>query len=68
MKQQFPINHETFLNIVSGKDFIINMISYCADKLFGHIKGMNKIAWKYNFAQKCSLDRLEALKQAMLSA
>lgn len=68
MKIRFPFNHDTFHRIISGKDYLIHMMDCHAKKVLNIHTGYNNIAWKYNLAQHCSLDRLEPLKNAIIAA
>ena len=67
MEQKFPKNAETFLKIISGKDYLIHLMSCHAKKSLGYNTGHRKEAWKYNCAQYCKLDRLEDLKVVILT-
>ena len=67
MEQNFPKNAETFMKIISGKDYLIHLMSCHAKKSLNYNTGHNKEAWKYNFAQYCKLDRLEHLKSVLIS-
>lgn len=66
MEENFPKNAETFLRIVSGKDYLIHLVSCHAKKTLEYKTGHSKESWKYNFAQYCKLDRLEHLKMVLL--
>lgn len=68
LSMRFPKNSETFHRIVSGKDFLIHMISFHAKKTLDESIGYDNYAWKYNLAQHCSLERLQPLKDAIISA
>lgn len=65
MEQNFPKNAETFLRIISGKDYLIHLMSCRAKKALSYNTGHNKESWKYNFAQYCNLDKLEHLKNTI---
>lgn len=67
LESRFPKNKSTFLKIVSGKDYLIHMISCHAKKTLNHNTGHKKEAWKYNFARYCNLDRLQGLKNTILA-
>lgn len=67
MEQKFPKNAETFMKIISGKDYLIHLMSCHAKKSLNYNTGHTKEAWKYNFAQYCKLDRLEHLKTKILT-
>lgn len=66
MESKFPKNVETFLKIISGKDYLLHLISCHAKKSLDYRTGHTKESWKYNFAQHCRLDRLEHLKTTIL--
>lgn len=68
LRSRFPYTYETFHKIISGKDFLIPMIDLHARNTLGIKAGYSKIAWKYNFCQHCSLDRLQPLKDAIIQA
>lgn len=67
LERMFPKNADSFLKIISGKDYLIHMISCHAKKTLNHKTGHSKEAWKYNFAQFCKLDRLQNLKTAIIT-
>ena len=67
MEQKFPKNADTFLRIISGKDYLIHLMSCHAKKSLNYNTGHSKEAWKFNFAQYCKLDRLEHLKTIILT-
>ena len=67
MEQKFPKNADTFLKIISGKDYLIHLMSCHAKKSLNYNTGHSKESWKYNFAQYCKLDRLEHLKTTILT-
>lgn len=67
MEQKFPKNAETFMKIISGKDYLIHLMSCHAKKSLNYNTGHTKETWKYNFAQYCKLDRLEHLKTIILT-
>lgn len=67
MEQKFPKNADTFLKIISGKDYLIHLMSCHAKKSLNYNTGHSKEAWKFNFAQYCKLDRLEHLKTIILT-
>lgn len=68
LRQLFPSSYETFHRIISGKDFLIQMINCHAKRALRVNTGYNPIIWKYNLAQHCSLDRLSSLKTAIVAA
>lgn len=68
LQREFPYTYETFHRIISGKDFLIPMIDYHARNILNIKAGYSKIAWKYNFCQHCSLDRLKPLRSAIIHA
>ena len=61
LERMFPKNADSFLKIISGKDYLIHMISCHAKKTLNHKTGHSKEAWKYNFAQFCKLDLKTAI-------
>ena len=67
-KAKYPYNIDTFLKIVSGKDFIIPYLRYCIDRNLGCNIKVPKEAWKFNLVDKCDITKLNSLKQAILSA
>lgn len=67
MEQKFPKNADTFLKIISGKDYLIHLMSCHAKKSLNYNIGHSKEAWKFNFAKYCKLDRLEHLKTIILT-
>lgn len=67
LERMFPKNADSFLKIISGKDYLIHMISCHAKKTLNHKTGHSKEVWKYNFAQFCKLDRLQNLKTAIIT-
>ena len=67
-KAQFPYNVETLLKIVSGKDFVIPFLKYHIDRKLRCGLRLPKETWKFNLVDKCDINRLDPLKQAILSA
>ena len=66
LRELYPYNYDTFLKIVSGKDYIIPYLRrYICAKMNYHYQLPNE-AWKYHFCGYCSLGRLEALKDAII--
>lgn len=68
LRLHFPKTPETFLKIISGKDYLIHMIACHAAKVLKYKTGHSKYAWKFNFAQYCNLNRLQPLKRAIILA
>lgn len=68
LKERFPKTPETFLKIISGKDYLIHMIACHATKVLNYKQRCSKYAWKFNFAQYCNLNRLQPLKNAIILA
>lgn len=68
MSKVFPKTVDTFMKVVSGKDYIIKIIAFQAMSVFKGLKGLRNEVWKYNLARYCKLDRLDALKQAIIAA
>lgn len=68
MEYKFPKNAETFLKIISGKDYLIHLVCCHARKSLNYKIGHTKETWKYNFAQHCKLDRLEHLKETIIES
>lgn len=64
----FPYNAQTLLKIVSGKDFLIPYFKYLIKKQLNCSVGLPKEAWKFNLVDKCNIEKLRSLKQAILSA
>lgn len=67
-KALFPYNRETLIKIVSGKDFLIPYFKYHIDKKLNCTLNLPKEAWKFNLVDKCDIDKLNPLKEAILSA
>ena len=67
-RAKYPYNTETLLTIVSGKDFIIPFFRYHINKCLNCSVRLPKEAWKFNFVDRCDINRLYSLKQAILSA
>lgn len=68
MRQIHPICQNTFLRIISGKDFLIEMSKKQAKKKFGRKPSMTREGYKLQLAQNCDLTRLQPLKDAILNA
>ena len=68
LKTAFPYTSETFMQIVSGKDYLIHMMKCNAARRLNYKLGHTKNAWKFNFAKYCNLDRLLPLRDAIISA
>lgn len=64
----FPYNVQTLLKIVSGKDFIIPYFRHHINRQLHCNIGLSKEAWKFNLVDKCDIEKLNSLKQAILSA
>lgn len=66
-KNRFPINSNSLLTIVSGKDFIIPYIGHYLRQCIGlNTSNCSKEAWKFNLVKYCNLERLNNLKNAIL--
>lgn len=68
LKIKFPYTAETFMKIISGKDYLIHMMACNAAKKLNYRKGHTKTSWKFNFANYCNLDRLQSLRDAIIAA
>lgn len=66
MEKNFPKTINNFFKIVSGKDYLIQMIQCHASHRFNKNFGYTKYAWKFNFANFCNLDRLFSLKEEII--
>lgn len=64
----FPNNEQTLLKIVSGKDFVIPYFKHHIKKQLHCKIELSKEAWKFNLVDKCDIEKLASLKQAILSA
>lgn len=67
-ESQFPYNNDTLLKIVSGKDFLIPYFGHYIDRILNCPLKLPKEAWKFNLVDKCDIEKLNPLKQAILSA
>lgn len=73
-RKRFPIDADTMLRFVSGKDFIIPYITRTIGLNIKMIKGKNphlgqsKEWWKFNLVQFCKLDKFSKLKTAIIEA
>ena len=67
-KSKFPYNVETLLTIVSGKNFLIPFMKYHIDKRLNCNVRLPNEAWKFNLVEKCDINRLCSLKQAVIQA
>ena len=67
-KAKYPYDTDTLLTIVSGKDYIIPFFRHHICKCLSCNVRLPKEAWKFNFVDKCNIDKLASLKQAILSA
>lgn len=67
-KSKFPYNVATLLTIVSGKNFLIPFIKYHIDKRLNCNLRLPNEAWKFNLVERCDLNRLYPLKQALIQA
>lgn len=67
-RTRYPYDVNTLLTIVSGKDYIIPFFRHYICKCLNCSVNLPKEAWKFNFVDKCDMNRLEPLKQAILSA
>ena len=61
----FPKIPSVFLRIVSGKDYLIHMVSCHASNVLSIRTKYTKNAWKYNMVQYCDLSRLASLRTAI---
>ncbi len=68
LKTVFPYTSETCMQIVSGKDYLIDMMKRNAAIRLNYKLGHTKNAWKFNFAKYCNLDRLLSLRNTIISA
>ena len=66
LRKMYPYNIDTFLKIVSGKDYILPYLKRYINQKMGYNYQMPKEAWKYHLAKYCKLDRLAPLKKAIL--
>lgn len=65
-RRKWPVSNETFLTIVSGKDYLLPLFQFRVQK-FKSIKGLFSLeAIKLILAVHCELTRLEPLKQEMI--
>ena len=67
-KAKYPYNVDSLLKIVSGKDFIIPYLKYHINRKLRCCVRLPKEAWKFNLVNKCDIEKLNPLKQAILSA
>ena len=61
------VSEDTFLKIVSGKDWIIPFWKKVITKTAGGKLKLRKETWKFKLVDFCSLDRLENLKQKIIT-
>ena len=67
-KAKYPYNVKSLLTIVSGKDFIIPYFRHHINRCLHCSIKLPKEAWKFNLFDRCDINRLDSLKQAILSA
>lgn len=67
-KQKFPINVDTLLCIVSGKNFLLPYVKCHITKRLQFNWKLSSEALKINMVDKCDLVRLIPLKEAILAA
>lgn len=67
-KAKYPYNVKSLLTIVSGKDFIIPYFRHHINRCLHCSIKLPKEAWKFNLVDRCDINRLDSLKQAILSA
>jgi len=66
-REKFAVSEDTFLKIVSGKDWIIPFWKKVITKTAGGKLKLRKETWKFKLVDFCSLDRLENLKQKIIT-
>lgn len=66
LKAFFPYNINSFLRIVSGKDYIIPYLKRYISKKMDFTYQLPNESWKYQFVQYCEMGRLDTLKQAII--
>ena len=66
-KMKFPYSEDTLLTIVSGKDYLIPYFSERIKKIVGSFQ-VPREWWKYKMVEKVDVDRLNALKTALVSS
>ena len=65
-KMKFPYSEDTLLTIVSGKDYLIPYFSERIKKIVGSFQ-VPREWWKYKMVEKVDVNRLNALKTALVS-
>ena len=66
LKDLYPYNNDSFLKIVSGKDYIIPYLKRYIGKQIGFKFQLPNESWKFHFVQYCDMKRLESLKRAIV--
>ena len=66
-REKFAVSEDTFFKIVSGKDWIIPFWKKVITKTAGGKLKLRKETWKFKLVDFCSLDRLENLKQKIIT-
>lgn len=66
LRSRFPVELDSLLTIVSGKDYLIPCIVRYISKQLQYKFSLPKQAWKYNMSRYCNLSKLEGLKLFVL--
>ena len=66
MRHKFPVELNSLLTIVSGKDYLIPCVRRYISKQLDFNFALPRESWKFNMANHCNLDRLEGLKSFVL--
>ena len=66
LRGRFSYSNETFFKIVSGKDYLMPLLSRQARRNLNLRFEIDRHAWKYNLASHCNMDRFASLKEKIL--